>query len=156
MKVADDNDLNEGNESEGGALRKQLEKALKANKEMSDKLASMEATQRTSLVEKALSEKGLSPKLAKFVSAEDGSDPARLDTWIKENAELFGTPNPPAGETGGQPSVDAETQNAFGQIQKVSESGSHVVTDMAALNQQIKNAKNPAELEQIMAAYRIS
>lgn len=151
-----DNDNLDGNGTDGGALRKQLEKVLADNKALSEKLTSFESQARTQSVEKALSEKGLNPKLARFVSAEDGSDPARLDTWIKENSELFGTPAAPAaGEPAGQPSVSDTAAQAFSQIQKVSESGSHVVTDLAALNQQIKNAKNPAEFDALLAQYRV-
>lgn len=151
--VSENDELNEG--TDGGKLRKMYEDALKKNKEMSDKLASLETSVRTQSVEKALAEKGLSPKLAKFVSAEDGSDPVRLDAWVKENAELFGAAKAPEDVTSGQPSVDSATADAFGRIQQVSESGSHVVTDLAALNNQIKNAKTPAELEQLMMQYRV-
>jgi hypothetical protein len=147
---------NELNQNDGGALRKQLEDALKKNKEMSDRLAAVEARERTSTVEKTLSEKGLNPKLARFVSAEDGSDPARLDTWIKENAELFGAGTAAEAQAPAQPSVDAAAQNAFTQIQKVSENGAHAVTDLAAVKAQMLAAKNQTEFDAVMAQYRIS
>lgn len=139
--------------NDGGALRKQLEDALKKNKEMSDRLAAMEARERTQSVEKALSEKGLNPKLAKFVSSEDGSDPARLDAWIKENADLFGMGEntAPEAQSSGQPSVDPATAEAFKRIQNVSQNGAHTVSDMSALQAQIKNANSPAELNNLMA-----
>lgn len=142
---------NELNENDGGKLRKLYEDSLKKNKEMSDRLAAMEARERTSSVEKALSDKGLNPKLAKFVPAEDGSDPARLDTWIKENSELFGTPASAEETPGGQSSVDLAAQAEFAKIQQVSQNGTHAVSDVAALQAQIRNTKTPAELDALMA-----
>lgn len=142
---------NELNENDGGKLRKLYEDSLKKNKEMSDRLAAMEARERTSSVEKALSDKGFNPKLAKFVPVEDGSDPARLDTWIKDNSELFGTPNPPTEEPGGQSSVDPAAQAEYAKIQQVSQNGTHAVSDVSAMVSQIKNTKTRAELDSLMA-----
>ncbi len=141
---------NENEMNDGGALRKQLEDALKKNKEMTDRLAAMEARERTSSVEKVLAERGLNPKLAKFVSQEDASDEARIDAWIKDNAELFGTSTPPEGQSSGETSVAPEAQLAHARIQQVSQNGAHAVSDVSALQEQIKNAKNPAELAAIM------
>ena len=142
---------NENELNDGGALRKQLEDALKKNKEMADRLAAVEARERTQSVEKALSERGLNPKLAKFVSQEDGSDPARLDTWIKENAELFGAGTAPEAQTSGQPSVTPEQAEAHKRIQQVSQNGAHTVSDVSALQSQIKNAESPEALYSMMA-----
>lgn len=136
--------------NDGGALRKQLEEALKKNKEMTERLTAMEARERTSSVEKVLAERGLNPKLAKFVSQEDASDEARIDAWIKDNAELFGTSTPPEGQSPGETSVTPEAQLAHARIQQVSQNGAHAVSDVSALQEQIKNAKNPAELAAIM------
>lgn len=143
---------NENELNDGGALRKQLEDALKKLKDMGTELQSLKDEKRTMSVEKALSERGLNPKLAKFVSQEDGSDPARLDAWIKDNADLFGgTGTPPEGQTSGQTSVDAATAQEFQRIQQVSQNGAHNVSDVSALQAQIKNANNPAELNNLMA-----
>lgn len=139
--------------ADGGKLRKMLEDALKEKKALAEKVADFESKARTQSVEKALSEKGLNPKLAKFVPADDAADPARLDAWVKDNAELFGTPNPPTEETGGETSVSPEGQAAHTAIQNVSANGAHAVSDVSAIQARIKAAKNPAELDAIMAQF---
>lgn len=139
--------------TDGGKLRKMYEDALKEKKALAEKVAALEAKERTQTVEKFFSEKGLNPKLAKFVSDEDAADPARLDAWVKDNAELFGTPNPPVEETGGESSVPAEAQAAHSAIQNVSANGAHAVSDVSAIQARIKAAKNPAELDAIMAQF---
>lgn len=155
--MADENDFDG---QDGGALRKQLEKVLADNKALSEKLTAFEMRERTSAVEKALSEKGLNPKLARFVSAEEGSDPAKLDAWIKDNADLFGPAQPAEGagttEPQGKPSVPQEAATAYNAIQKVSENGAHTVVDLSSLQAQIKAAKDPAELNALLSQYQIS
>jgi hypothetical protein len=150
----EDENMNETND--GGALRKQLEKVLADNKALTEKLTGLEAKERIRSVESVLVEKGLNPKLAKFVPAEDGVDPARMDNWIKENAELFGTPagSGEGEQLSGQPSVDPGTAQAFKQIQQVSQNGAHAVTDASAVLNQMKSAKDPAAFEALMAQYR--
>ncbi len=140
--------------NDGGALRKQLEKVLADNKALTEKLSGLETKERTRSIESALAEKGLNPKLARFVSAEDGSDPTKLDAWIKENAELFGSTSVREGgsEDPGKTSVDEDSARAYGQMQQVSQSGSHATPDAASLAARIKAAKNPAELNALLAS----
>ena len=145
------------NANDGGALRKQLEKTLADNKALAEKLAAFEAKERTATVAESLKSKGLNPKLAKFVSPEDAADPSRLDAWIKDNADLFGTAQnaPEVTEPPAASSVPADAQAAFTQIQRVTENGSHAVTDLSAIQAQMRAAKDPAEFDALMRQYRM-
>lgn len=151
--MSDENEFESNEAVDGGKLRKMYEEALKKNKELSENLSKFEARERARDVESFLRDKGLNPKAAKFVPAD-----ADLESWVSENADLF----PNATQGGGEGSGEAEGQSlsesnaaAFDQIQKVNASGANQTVDLAALQSQIKNSKDPAALEALMAQYRM-
>jgi hypothetical protein len=156
--VSDNNEFDNDNSNDGGALRKQLEAALAKLKDRDEKLAALEAKERTRAVESVLSERGLNPKLAKFVSPEAASDPAQLDAWIKENGELFAPTagSSGSGEPGGTSAVPEGEQQSWRQIQQVSANGSQPVTDLSAAVTQMKGVKNDAELNALLSQYGLA
>lgn len=151
---------------DGGGLRKELERVLAANKELRDKVTGFEGVQRTREAESFLSDRGLNPKLAKFVPAEAVGDPRAMDNWVKENADLFPATSsqseaPVQQETApdeplGEPSISAGSREAWSKIERVAANGTVQSVDVAALESQIAQAKNPAELMALMRQYQIS
>ena len=77
----------EGTETENGpkALREALAKQKAQNEAIAKELADLKAEKRTRDLADTLKDKGLSPKVAKFIPAD-----VELDDWLKENGELFG------------------------------------------------------------------
>jgi hypothetical protein len=74
--------------SEGGALRAQLEAALKEN-------AALKAEKRSGEVKKALAEKGYDPRVADTLLPQDVG-PDRLEEWLSANGDLIAkAPAPP-------------------------------------------------------------
>lgn len=156
--VSDTNEFDD--QLDGGKLRKLYEKALEDKKTLTDKVTVFESKERLRSVESALSEKGLNPKLARFVPAEEGSDPARLDTWLKDNADLFAPATKNDDDSadtndGGASSIPTGTAEAFTKIAKVSENGSHSVVDLSALQAQMANVKTEAEFNALVSQYKI-
>lgn len=148
-------------ELDGGKLRKLYEKSLEEKKALTDQVNDYQSKERTRSIESALSEKGLNPKLARFVPAEEGSDPARLDTWLKENGDLFAPvekndDDPADSNDGGASSIPTGTAEAFTKIAKVSENGSHSVVDLSALQAQMANVKTEAEFNALVSQYKIT
>jgi hypothetical protein len=156
--VSDNNEFDNENGNDGGALRKQLEAALAKLKEKDAKLADFEARERTRTVESALSERGLNPKLAKFVPADAATDLAQLDAWIKDNSDLFvpAASNSGPGESGGTSAVPEGEQAAWRQIQAASANGSQPVTDLSAAVTQMKGVKNDSELNALLSQYGLA
>jgi hypothetical protein len=150
-------DENENNNTDGGALRKQLEEALKAQNEMKARLAEFEAKERQATVGSVLAAKGFNAKLARFVPDEVGADEAKLTAWLNENADVFGAPAPAGDQAApAAPSVPEGAAEAFNRIEKVGAAGTNQIVDLAALQAQIKAAKNPEELNALMAQYKLS
>lgn len=153
----DNNGIDNNGSTEGGALRKQYEEALAKLKERDEKIAAFEAKERTQGLEASLSGKGLNPKLAGLVPADVASDPARLDAWLNDYADVFtpasnGGDDAGAGAAGGQPNASAGEQAAWRQIQGASANGTQPVVDQAALVAQINGATSPDELLNLLKA----
>jgi len=94
-------------------LRKALRRAEKEKKELSEQLASIQSDLRSRSVKEVLASKGVSEKIAKFIPG-DVSTPEQVESWIAENADVFGfaAPEPTA------PSEEPITQNAM-QVQRI-------------------------------------
>lgn len=96
-------------------LRSQLKAALKKNKELSDQLGTAQAEARKSNIGNYFRDKGINPKLAKYVPADLDPTSDALDKWVAEDGELFnivpkadGDANKPPGTgdgTSGTPAV---------------------------------------------------
>lgn len=94
-------------------LRKAYEKQKATLSALEKELADLRAEKRQKDLESTLSEKGLNAKVAKFIPAD-----ADLDEWLKENADLFGAPQPAAQETQVQeaPKAPHPLQNQFANL----------------------------------------
>lgn len=91
FEFEDDENGDQGNES-GGDLRKYAKAAAKKAKDLEDQVALLtkQITERN--LKDVLQTKSLNPGLAKWMSVDgiDGSDAAKVDTWLTENAALIG------------------------------------------------------------------
>ncbi len=98
--MSDDLNDNDG-QTDGGALRKQYEQALKDLKAANDAKAALEAQVRSSSIKELFAEVGANPKGAKFYSGEPTKE--ALAEWLKGDGDIFATaPEAPA-QTPGEP-----------------------------------------------------
>jgi hypothetical protein len=94
-------DLNDDATTDGGALRKQYEQALKDLKAANDARAALEAQVRITSVKEMFAELKANPKGAKFYNGEPTKE--ALAEWLKGDGDIFATaPEPPA-QTPGEP-----------------------------------------------------
>jgi hypothetical protein len=90
---ADNRPQQQRQESKGGGMRAQLEAALRENKELKQKLTTVEADLRREAVARVISAKGLKPKVAKLIPADvDPTDDA-IGKWLEEWGDVFGVDN---------------------------------------------------------------
>lgn len=119
-----DNVSDNGQYSDDDTLRKvrRAERAKdKRVKELEAELEQLRNFQRETLVSKVLSEKGVNPKIAKFIPSSLEVSSEAISTWLDEYAELFGiTQNQPQQQTSIDPQdlaalrqIDAVTSNAI-------------------------------------------
>lgn len=90
----DDDDVQETRQPSDNDLLKQLRKELKTKSkmlsEMETQLSSMKSEQRQTTIKSVLESKGVSPKIAKFIPQDIDSSAEAIDSWIQENADVFG------------------------------------------------------------------
>jgi hypothetical protein len=81
-------------EATGKALVTKLRRAERAKdkrvKELEAELDSLRKIQREANITQVLSEKGVNPKIARFIPADAANTPEEIDAWLQENGELFG------------------------------------------------------------------
>lgn len=103
-------------------LVRQLRKALKAKeaelKKFESELGDLRSAQRTSTIQSVLSEKGVSPKVAKFIPADIDATPEAIEAWVSENADIFGIQTtqqsqPSQADLAALRQMDAVTANAL-------------------------------------------
>jgi hypothetical protein len=70
-------------------LRKALKRAEKEKKDLVEQLASIQSDLRSRSVKEVLATKGVPDKVAKFIPS-DISTPEQIDSWLTENADVFG------------------------------------------------------------------
>ncbi len=132
---------------DGGDLVKQLRKQVKelsaAIKERDDVLEEYFASTRESEIGEALTEMGYNEKIAQFVP-DDVEDEDDLAEWLNTYGEVFGIS---AEEEDG--SSEPSTVEAAERMSAVEEGG--IDPDVGhSLEQKIKNASTPEELESIL------
>jgi hypothetical protein len=97
-------------------LRKELKNKSKMLSEMEGQLSSIKTEQRHNVIKSVLESKGVSPKIAKFIPQDIDASPEALDTWIQENADVFGltvqTPSKSEPDLAMLRQIDAVTANA--------------------------------------------
>lgn len=91
----DDEDLDLENDSqEPNDLVKKLRKVDRVKekkiKELETELNQLRSAQRENTIKSVLESKGVSPKIAKFIPADIDPNPETIDSWIEENADVFG------------------------------------------------------------------
>jgi hypothetical protein len=113
-------DGQQSNQSQGGALRKQLEAALAANTTQSEELKKLKADVRRNAISKVLEKKNISEKVAKLVPAEVEPTAEAVEEWLKEYGDVFGVKTTEdanqdsAGDAGDEAgSVDEATRQAY-------------------------------------------
>lgn len=81
-------------EVDSTSLVKQLRKQLKAKeadlKKFESELSELRTAQRVNTIQSVLSEKGVSPKVAKFIPSDIDATPESIEAWVNENADVFG------------------------------------------------------------------
>jgi len=70
-------------------LRAQLKAVLKKNKELENQLSSARGEARRANIGNYFREKGINPKLAKYIPPDIDPTPEALDKWVSEDGELF-------------------------------------------------------------------
>ena len=97
-------------------LRKELKTKTKLLSEMETQLGSIKSEQRQSTIKSVLESKGVSPKIAKFIPQDIDASPDAIDSWIQENADIFGltaqTPSEQVPDLATLRQIDAVTANA--------------------------------------------
>lgn len=123
-------------------LRKADRVKSKRIKELESELESLRNFQRTTTVSSVLAEKGVNPKIASFIPADIATDPEAIDSWLNENAEIFGYTK---AESQQESQVSREDMQAFRRIEAVSSSAVSPddVNDMAS---RLNNAQSAEEL----------
>jgi hypothetical protein len=90
----DDDDVQETRQPSDNDLLKQLRKELKTKSkmlsEMEGQLSTMKSEQRQSTIKSVLESKGVSPKIAKFIPQDIDPSAEAVESWILENADVFG------------------------------------------------------------------
>lgn len=89
----DDEDIIE-EKPQGNDLVKKLRQADRAKekriKELETELGTLRSVQREATIKTVLESKGVSPKIAKFIPQDIETSAEAIDSWIEENAEIFG------------------------------------------------------------------
>jgi len=97
-------------------LRKELKTKTKLLSEMETQLGSIKSEQRQNTIKSVLESKGVSPKIAKFIPQDIDASPDAIDSWIQENADIFGltaqTPSEQVPDLATLRQIDAVTANA--------------------------------------------
>jgi hypothetical protein len=90
----DDEDLEVEEQPQPNDLVRKLRKADRAKekriKELETELGSLRSVQREATIKSVLESKGVSPKVAKFIPQDIETSAEAIDTWIEDNAEIFG------------------------------------------------------------------
>jgi hypothetical protein len=97
-------------------LRKELKNKSKMLSEMEGQLSSIKTEQRHNVIKSVLESKGVSPKIAKFIPTDIEASPEAVDTWIQDNADIFGltvqTPSEVKPDLAALRQIDTVTSNA--------------------------------------------
>jgi len=90
----EDDDIEQPRQQSDSDLLKQLRKELKTKSkmlnDMETQLSTIKAEQRQNTIKSVLESKGVSPKIAKFIPQDIEPSAEAVNSWIEENAEIFG------------------------------------------------------------------
>lgn len=115
----EEDDVQENRQQSESDLLRQLRKELKTKSkmlsEMESQLSTIKSEQRQNVIKSVLESKGVSPKIAKFIPQDIEPSAEALNSWIEENADVFGlTVQTPSEEPSLKAlrQIDAVTANA--------------------------------------------
>lgn len=153
---ADDSDV-----QTPAGMRKQLDKLARENAALSRENAEFKKAAARGDREASLKEKGFRPEAAEFIPEEAWANPRLLDEFLAERAWLA--------QEARQEALDSREEveslrrgltpaqvDAFDRIQRVGAQSGDAPADLNALQQQIRSAKNPEELDALLGQYRLS
>lgn len=90
----DDYEDDEQEELDGTDLVKKLRKAERLKekkiKELESELSEIRTARRSDVINSVLSERGVNTKVAKFIPSDVEPTPDALNSWLEENADVFG------------------------------------------------------------------
>ena len=109
-------------------------------KELQAELESLRKFQREATISQVLAEKGVNPKVAKFIPADIEMSSDSISNWLTDNGELFGVAAPVQ-----QSAVDMNDINALRQIDAVT-SGAISPDDVNDAFNIMNNASSAEEL----------
>jgi Trk K+ transport system NAD-binding subunit len=93
-EITDEYDDTNDNSSAETDLLKQLRRLEKEQskkiKELENQLNGYKTAERESTVQQVLESMGVNPKIAKFMPQDIEVKPEVVETWVKENADIFG------------------------------------------------------------------
>lgn len=135
--MSDENDTNEG----GKGLRAQLEAALEEIKTLKQTAADAKAEARESKVTTVLKDKGVNPKVAKFI----GPEVEDIEAWLTENADVFGFT---VGGGTSEPNVSADEVTETRRVQNLAQA-TLPASKAADIQARISQAKDDTELAAI-------
>ena len=92
-------------------LRKALRRAEKEKKELAEQLSKIQSDLRERSVKEVLESKGVPSKVAKFIPS-DVSTPEQIDSWLSENADVFGFQSSQSAAKEENPEITANRENA--------------------------------------------
>lgn len=87
-------------------LRDYAKSVAKANKDLAEKVAGFEKSQRSNTLTSALRDAGVSEKLARFYPSDSAVSGEAIAGWLKDNADIFGQAVKP---TDGATPITADT-----------------------------------------------
>jgi hypothetical protein len=123
---------------DGGSLRRQLEEALKAKKELEKERDSLRSTSRKATIDSVISTRKLSPKLASLIP-ENVTDKGDVEKWLDDYADVFAPSEKPAEEQ--KPAQQTPPQNT------VPAPGTQLTQEqMFELFQQVMSGAQPSTL----------
>lgn len=90
----DDYEYEDQEEVDGTDLVKKLRKAERLKekriKELESELSEIQTARRSDVINSVLSEKGVNTKIAKFIPSDVEPTPDALNSWLEQNADVFG------------------------------------------------------------------
>lgn len=125
-------------------LRKQIDKLTQERDNALAAHAPLQAKLRQREIADVLTERGLKPKIAKFIPADVEMD--KLDSWLQENAEVFGLDLSAKSE---DHDAEADAQKRIASVDSRNAAGIE-----AEFQRRLENANSQAELDQILADAR--
>lgn len=147
------NDWNDPNESEGMKnMRKQLKKLGEQLSELQAEKATWQTTNRTAVLQTALTSRGLPAKVVNFYPADLGTDDESVDKWYDENKDVFGPAQPQQTESDRGTLSDAE-QRGYQAMLDMEAYDARIVQDFKSQMDQIKyDPQDPSKAEAEMLA----